>query len=51
LERVASGLSTTFASSYTAEVSLVEAVQLTTIKVYARHATGGKYLIRVARRG
>jgi NADPH:quinone reductase len=44
--RVASGLTTTFASNYTAQVSLPEALQLDNIIAYARQATGTKYLIR-----
>ena len=50
-ERVAAGLSTTFASTYTREVSLAEALQPETVTAYARHATGEKYLINPARRG
>jgi NADPH:quinone reductase len=44
--RVAEGLATTFASSYTAEVSLAGALQLAAIAEYGRQATGAKYLIR-----
>lgn len=44
-ERVASELKTTFASRYTAEISLVEALQPEVIKAYNRRATGEKYLI------
>ena len=44
-ERVASELKTTFASSYAGEVSLVEALDLKTIAIYAKSATGQKYLI------
>ncbi|MBM0106271.1 zinc-binding dehydrogenase [Steroidobacter sp. S1-65] len=44
-ERVASELKTTFASHYTAEISLIEALQLEVIKAYNRRATGEKYLI------
>ena len=44
--RVAEGLRTTFASSYTAEVSLADALQLAAIADYGRQATGSKYLIR-----
>jgi NADPH:quinone reductase-like Zn-dependent oxidoreductase len=44
--RVAAGLTTTFASSYTAQVSLPGALQLDNITAYARQATGTKYLIR-----
>jgi NADPH2:quinone reductase len=43
--RVAAELKTTFASSYTREVSLVEALQLDAISVYGKQATGEKYLI------
>jgi NADPH2:quinone reductase len=43
--RVAAELTTTFASSYTDEVSLPGALQLDAIAAYARHATGSKYLI------
>ena len=49
-DRVAAGLSTTFASKYTAEVTLSEALQPEIIAAYARHATGAKYLIRPAPR-
>ena len=44
-ERVASEIKTTFASKYTKEVSLVEALQLSEIAVYGKQATGEKYLI------
>ena len=44
-ERVAAGLTTTFASSYTDQVSLAGALQPGTIAAYARQATGSKYLI------
>jgi len=44
-DRVASELKTTFASSYAGEVSLVEALQLESIAVYSKAATGKKYLI------
>ena len=45
-ERVAAGLTTTFASGYTAQVSLPGALRLENITAYARQATGAKYLIR-----
>ena len=45
-ERVAAGLTTTFASSYTAQVSLPGALRLDNITAYAQQATGTKYLIR-----
>ena len=44
-ERVVAELKTTFASKYTHEVSLAEALQLDNIAVYSQHATGAKYLI------
>jgi NADPH2:quinone reductase len=44
-ERVAAEIKTTFASTYTKEVSLAEALKLEEIAVYARQATGEKYLI------
>jgi NADPH:quinone reductase-like Zn-dependent oxidoreductase len=44
-QRVASELKTTFASHYTQVVSLPEALQLANIAVYARRATGEKFLI------
>lgn len=44
-ERVAAEITTTFASSYTAEVSLEEAVSLDAVKAYAKQATGEKYLV------
>jgi len=43
--RVAAELKTTFASHYTQVVSLQEALQLQNIAVYAKRATGEKYLI------
>jgi len=43
--RVAAELMTTFASSYTDEVSLAGALALDAMTSYARHATGQKYLI------
>jgi len=44
-ERVLAELKTTFASHYTQEISLAEALQLDMIKAYNRRATGEKYLI------
>ncbi len=44
-ERVAREIKTTFASKYTKEVSLAEALQLEEIAVYGKQATGEKYLI------
>jgi NADPH2:quinone reductase len=44
-ERVAQEIKTTFASRYTKEVSLAEALQLREIAVYGKQATGEKYLI------
>lgn len=43
--RVAAEIKTTFASRYTAEISLAEALDLSTLKAYGRQATGEKYLI------
>jgi len=43
--RVAAELKTTFASSYTKEISLAEALQLEAIAAYGQRATGTKYLI------
>ncbi len=43
--RVAAELTTTFASSYTDQVSLAGALQLEALTAYARAATGSKYLI------
>jgi NADPH2:quinone reductase len=43
--RVVAGLGTTFASTYTKEVSLAEALQPDAFSVYGMHATGEKYLI------
>jgi NADPH:quinone reductase len=45
-ERVVAELTTTFASTYTDEVSLAGALDLDAIRQYARQATGQKYLIR-----
>jgi len=44
-QRVAQGLETTFASAYTKEVSLAEALQPEAFSVYGRQASGEKYLI------
>jgi NADPH2:quinone reductase len=44
-DRVAAELKTTFASHYAGEVSLVDALDLKNIAVYAKSATGQKYLI------
>ena len=44
-ERVAAELKTTFASHYTAEISLAEALDLQILAAYNRRATGEKYLI------
>jgi NADPH:quinone reductase-like Zn-dependent oxidoreductase len=49
--RVASELKTTFASHYTQVVSLQEALQLQNIAVYAKRATGEKYLINPNKSG
>ncbi|MBP2280966.1 NADPH:quinone reductase-like Zn-dependent oxidoreductase [Psychrobacter sp. PL19] len=44
-QRVAEEITTTFASSYTHEVTLQEALQLQSIAAYGKQATGEKYLI------
>jgi NADPH2:quinone reductase len=44
-DRVAAELKTTFASRYSAEISLVEALALDVIAAYNKRATGEKYLI------
>ncbi len=43
--RVLGELKTTFASRYSAEISLMQALDLETLKAYSRKATGEKYLI------
>jgi NADPH:quinone reductase len=43
--RVVSELKTTFASHYTREISLAEALQLEHIRAYSKFGTGEKYLI------
>ncbi len=43
--RVVAELTTTFASKYSAEVSLAQAIEPTTVAAYAKRATGSKYLI------
>jgi NADPH2:quinone reductase len=48
-QRVAAEIKTTFASSYTKEVSLAEALQLSEMAVYGKQATGQKYLINPSR--
>ena len=44
-DRVAREITTTFASSYTKEVSLEEMLEPDAIKTYAKQATGTKYLV------
>ncbi len=44
-DRIAAELKTTFASHYTAEISLAEALRPDVIAAYAKRATGEKYLI------
>jgi NADPH2:quinone reductase len=48
-DRVAAEIKTTFASHYTREVSLAEALSLSAIAVYGKQATGEKYLINPSR--
>ena len=45
-ERVVAGLTTTFASSYSNEISLEDLLDPSTAQAYARQATGSKYLVR-----
>ncbi|MFK7912882.1 MAG: zinc-binding dehydrogenase [Pseudomonadales bacterium] len=45
-DRVAAEITTTFASSYTNEVTLAEALSEQALKEYALQATGKKYLVR-----
>ena len=44
--KVAEEIKTTFASHYTREVSLAQALSLEAIAVYGKQATGEKYLIK-----
>jgi NADPH2:quinone reductase len=44
--RVAAGLKSTFASHYTREISMAEALSLPAISIYGKQATGEKYLIK-----
>jgi hypothetical protein len=44
-QRVVSELKTTFASTYTQTISLTEALDVPTIRAYAKRATGEKYLL------
>lgn len=44
-QRVADEVLTTFASTYNAEISLADTLQLETLKAYEQKATGQKYLI------
>jgi NADPH:quinone reductase-like Zn-dependent oxidoreductase len=48
-QRVADELTTTFASSYTATISLAEALDPEIVAAYAKKATGEKYLIDPSR--
>ena len=48
-QRVVSELTTTFASHYTKEISLREAVSLDAVTAYSKRATGEKYLINPAK--
>ena len=50
-QRVAAELKTTFASSYTQEVSLAEALQPAAIAAYGQRTTGEKYLINPNKAG
>jgi NADPH2:quinone reductase len=48
---VAAGLKTTFASAYAGEVSLIGMLQLDSIALYGKRATGEKYLVNPSRSG
>ena len=48
-DRVAAEIKTTFASHYTAEISLAEALKPDVIAAYNKKATGEKYLINPAK--
>ena len=48
-QRVVDELTTTFASHYTAEISLAQALDLKTLQAYNAKATGTKYLINPAK--
>jgi len=48
-QRIAAELKSTFASHYTREVSLREALQLAAVAEYGRRSTGAKYLINPSR--
>ncbi|HWJ83158.1 MAG TPA: zinc-binding dehydrogenase [Nocardioides sp.] len=48
-QRVADELTTTFASHYTDQISLSEALDVPTLQRYARQATGEKFLLRPQR--
>lgn len=48
-QRVVDELTTTFASHYTAEISLAQALDLKTLQAYNAKATGEKYLINPAK--
>jgi NADPH:quinone reductase len=50
-ERVAAELKTTFASRYSKEISLAEALELDAISAYGKRATGDKYLINPSKGG
>jgi len=49
-ERVVAELKTTFASHYTKTISLAEALQLDTLRAYAKFGTGEKYLLNPNKR-
>lgn len=48
-ERVLAELKTTFVSDYTQEVSMAQALTLDAIAIYAKQATGAKYLLNPSR--
>ena len=44
-QRVADEITTTFASAYTAEISLAQMLEEQHLMTYAKQATGEKYLV------
>lgn len=45
MKRVASEITTTFTTSYTAEVGMEQPVTLSALEVYGKQETGKKYLL------
>merc|ERR1712151_1176546 len=51
MSRVTQEITTTFASSYTAEVGMSQAVTLPALQVYGKQETGKKYLLSPQKAG